>query len=301
MSEQQNPSEQQNTTGPESAPAPAAEPVAAPAPEPAPETAPAPEPAAAPDPAPARKKNRRTLALVSAAVGVVVLAGGGVAAAAALADADRTAPTRYWMAEDHTTGGTPAPVPSVPPNELTGKLMPLPANYWPGPDLDPEGNFYYLPSDKALQSFKDARTGLSSSERAERDKSLADLKLKGMAGRSYGRGEGYGGAVAEIRLIQADPQQLAKFGEFTKKLIELTAGGEAPQVEGYPQAKCGLDDSLKGGKDGKEKIDALDCVAVEGDVLVTFRMYGSKGFAVKDAASLFKQQLDHLKSPGESA
>ncbi|MDX6764731.1 hypothetical protein SIN09_36475, partial [Streptomyces sp. F8] len=263
--------------------------------------APAPESAVEPAAAPVRKRNRRTLALVSAAVAVVVLAGGGVAAAAALADADRTAPTRYWVAEDHTTGGTAAPVPSVPPNELTGKLMPLPANYWPGPDLDPEGNDYFLPSDKALQSFKDARTGLSSTERAERDKALADLKLAGMAGRSYARGEGHGAAVAEIRLIQADPQQLATFAEFTKKLIELTAGGEAPQVDGYPQAKCGLDDSLKGGKDGKEKIEALDCVAVEGNVLVTFRMYGSKGFAAKDAASLFKQQLDHLKSPGESA
>ncbi|WP_328789838.1 MULTISPECIES: hypothetical protein [unclassified Streptomyces] len=253
-------------------------------------------------PAPARKTNRRTLALVSAAVGVVVLAGAGVAAAAALADADRTSPTRYWVPEEHTTGGSAAPVPSVPPNELTAKLMPMPANYWAGPDLDLEGNFYYLPSDKALQSFKDARTGLSSSERTERDKALADLKLKGMAGRSYARAEGYGGAVAEIRLVQADPQQLATFGEFAKKLIEFTgADGKAPQVEGYPQAKCGLDDSLTGGKDGKEKIDALDCVAVEGDVLVTFRMYGSKGFAVKDAAGLFKQQLDHLKSPGESA
>ncbi|MGW3326170.1 hypothetical protein [Streptomyces virginiae] len=288
-------SEQQNTTGPESAPAPAVPAEAAPVA--------AVEPAAPAETvtAPVRKRNRRALALVAAAVGVVVLVGGGVAASAALADADRTAQTRYWLAEDHTTGGTPAPVPSVPPNELTGKLMPLPPNYWPGPDLDPEGNYYYLPSDKALQSFKGARTGLSSSERAERDKSLADLKLKGMAGRSYARSEGHGAAVAEIRLIQADPQQLAKFAEFTKKLIELTAAGEAPQVEGYPQAKCGLDDSLKGGKDGKEKIDALDCVAVEGDFLVTFRMYGSKGFAVKDAASLFKQQLDHLKSPGESA
>ncbi|MEV6681750.1 hypothetical protein AB0N09_33495 [Streptomyces erythrochromogenes] len=287
--------EQQNTTGPESAPAPAV-----PA-EPAPAAAPASAAAVESAGAPVRKKNRRTLALVAAAVGVVVLAGGGVAAAAAIADADRTAPTRYWVAEDHTTGGKPTPVPSVPPNELTGKLMPLPVNYWPGPDLDPEGNHYYLPSDKALQSFKGARTGLSSSERAERDKALADLKLKGMAGRSYARGEGRGAAVAEIRLVQADPGQLAKFAEFTKKLIEFTAAGEAPQVEGYPQAKCGLDDSLKGGKGGKEKIDAIDCVAVEGDVLVTFRMYGSKGFAMKDAASLFKQQLDHVKSPGESA
>ncbi|MEW2140018.1 hypothetical protein AB0892_26095 [Streptomyces sp. NPDC005409] len=293
-------SEQQNATGPEATakPAVAAEPAPAVTAEPAPAVTAEPVPAAEP----VRKRNRRTLALVAAAVGVVVLVGGGVAGAAALADADRSAPTRYWVAEDHTTGGTPAPVPSVPPNELTAKLMPMPVGYWPGPDLDSEGNHYYLPSDKALQSFTGARTGLSSSERAERDKSLADLKLKGMAGRSYARGEGSGGAVAEIRLVQADPQQLATFAEFAKKLIELTAaGGEAPQVEGHPQAKCGVDDSLKGGKDGKEKIDALDCVAVEGDVLVTFRMYGSKGFAVKDAASLFKQQLDHLKSPGESA
>ncbi|WKV73281.1 hypothetical protein AW27_018195 [Streptomyces sp. PCS3-D2] len=299
-------SEHQNETAPVPAPAPAPEP--APEPVTASVPAPAPEPVAAPvsavetEPAPVRrKKNRRTLALVSAAVAVVVLAGGAVAAAAALADADRTSPTRYWVAEDHTTGGTQAPVPTVPPNELTGKLMPMPADYWPGPDLDPEGNDYFLPSDKALQSFKDARTGLSSSERSERDRELADLKLKGMAGRSYARSEGYGAAVAEIRLIQADPQQLASFGEFAKKLIELTGDGGAPQVEGYPQAKCGLDGSLTGGKDGKEKIDALDCVAVEGDVLVSFRMYGSEGFAVKDAASLFKQQLDHLKSPGESA
>ncbi|MFB7172788.1 hypothetical protein ACFCYM_18455 [Streptomyces sp. NPDC056254] len=292
-------SEQQNPTGPEAAPVPA--PV--PAPASAPAAAPADRPATAtPEAVPARRASRRTLALVSAAVGVVVLAGGGVAAAAALADADRTAPTRYWVAEDHTTGGTPAPVPSVPPNELTGKLMPLPADYWPGPDLDTEGNHWFLAGDKALEGFKGARTGLSSSERAERDKALANLKLKGMAGRSYARGEGRGAAVAEVRLTQADPQQLATFAEFTKKFIEFTAGGgEAPQVEGYPQAKCGLDDSLKGGKDGKEKIVAFDCVAVEGDVLVTFRMYGSKGFAAKDAASLFKQQLDHLKSPGESA
>ncbi|MER6200854.1 hypothetical protein ABT234_26235 [Streptomyces sp. NPDC001586] len=251
--------------------------------------------------APVRTGNRRTLKLVSAAAGVVVLAGAGLWGASALSGADRSAPTRYWMAEDHTTKGTQPPVPSVPPNELTAKLLPLPKEYWLGPDLDPEGNDYYVPSEKALQSFKDGRTGLSGSQRAERDKALADLKLKGLAGRSYARQEGYGSAVAEIRLMQADPQQVAKFAEFSKKLIELTEAGDgAPQVEGHPQAKCGLS-PLSGGEDDKKKIDVLDCVAVEGDVLVSFRMYGSTGFAVKDAASLFKQQLDHIKSPGESA
>lgn len=282
-------------------------------PDPVPDTAPDAAPGAAqhsePEPqaesaaaaGPVRKVNRRTLALVSAAVGVVVLAGAGLAGAAALADADRTSPTRYWIAEDHTTKGSQAPVPPVPPNELTGKLLPLPASYWPGPDIDVEGNDYYVPSEKALQSFKEGRTGLSSAERNERDKVLADLKLKGLAGRSYARRDGKGSAIAEIQLVQADPQQLAKFAEFAKKFLDLTgADGEAPKVDGYPQAKCALD-SLGGEEDKKVRIDALDCVALEGDVLVTFRMYGSAGFAVKDAAGLFKQQLDHLKSPGESA
>ncbi|MER6450004.1 hypothetical protein [Streptomyces venezuelae] len=252
---------------------------------------------------PARKPNRKVVKLVAAAVGVVVLAGAGIGAAAALADADRTSPTRYWMAEDHTTGGTQAPVPSVPPNALTGKLLPLPDRYWPGPDIDKEGNDYFLSGERALESFKEARTGLSGSERGERDKALADLKVKGLAGRSYSRRDGDGNAAAEIELLQADPAQLAQFAEFTGKLFALLGkGAEAPKVDGYPQAKCVVA-PIEIEKEGKkkEKIDALDCLAVEGDVMVSFRMYGTEGFAAKDAVGLFKQQLDHLKSPGESA
>ncbi|MFI1286201.1 hypothetical protein ACH4U5_36500 [Streptomyces sp. NPDC020858] len=258
------------------------------------------EPQATAEAAP--KANRKVAKLVAAAVGVVVLAGAGLGAAAALADADRTAPTRYWLAEDHKTSGTQAPVPSVPANALTGKLLPLPDNYWPGPDIDKEGNYYFLSGERALESFKDARKGLSSSERGERDKAFADLKLKGLAGRSYSRHDGDGNAVAEIELLQADPAQLAKFGEFTRKIMELAgSGGEAPKVDGYPQAKCSVDSLVVEKKDKKDKLEALDCLAVEGDVMVSFRMYGTEGFKAKDAVGLFKQQLDHLKSPGESA
>ncbi|MDX3535998.1 hypothetical protein PV721_16795 [Streptomyces sp. MB09-01] len=262
----------------------------------APAVGPGQEPA---DAAPARKVNRRTLALVSGAVGVVVLVGAGLGAPAALDRADRTAETRYWMPADRAGNGSAAPVPTVPPNALMGKLLPMPVEYWPGPDIDTEGNNYYVGAERAVQTFKDAHTGLSGSERDERDKALADLKLKGLAGRSYARRDGHGGAVAEIQLVQADPQELAKFGEFAKKFLALTGSDkDAPKVDGFPEAKCALDAVVEGKKD---KIDALDCVAVEGDVLVSFRMYGSKGFAVKDAAGLFKQQLNHLKSPGESA
>ncbi|MET9687241.1 hypothetical protein ABZY81_02020 [Streptomyces sp. NPDC006514] len=298
-------SEQQNVTGAEAAAEvePEVEPAPQPAPQPAPETETRLEQEPQPAAAPAGKANRKVVTLVAAAVGVVVLVGAGVGAAVALSDADRTSPTRYWLAADHTTSGSQAPVPSVPPNALTGKLLPMPNDYWAGPDIDKEGNYYYISGDRALESFKDARKGLSSSQRTERDKVLADLKLKGLAGRSYSRKDGVGGGVvAEIQLVQADPQQLAKFGEFAGKLVELSrSDGEAPKVDGHPQAKCSVNSVVVEKGDNKDKLQSLDCLAVEGDVMVSFRMYGSEGFAVKDAVGLFKQQLDHIKSPGESA
>ncbi|MFB6508895.1 hypothetical protein ACFQ9Q_23970 [Streptomyces virginiae] len=295
MSEQQNVSEQQSVTDAAGA---------GPWAEPQPTDAAGPWAVPTDVTGPRRKMNRKVVTLVAAGVGVVVLVGGGLGAAAALAGADRTSPTRYWLAEDHTTSGTQAPVPSVPPNALTGKLLPMPKDYWAGPDIDKEGNFYFISGDRALETFKDTRKGLSSSRRGERDKVLADLKLKGLAGRSYSRKDGVGGGVvAEIQLVQADPQQLTKFGEFAGKLIELSGSdGEAPKVDGHPQAKCSVNSVVvEEDKNKKEKLQSLDCLAVEGDLMVSFRMYGSEGFVVKDAASLFKQQLDHIKSPGESA
>ncbi|MFE6907474.1 hypothetical protein [Streptomyces erythrochromogenes] len=249
------------------------------------------------EPVSARRANRRTTRLVAAAVGAALLAGGGLWAADSLGKADRTAPTRYWLAEDAPTA-EPGEVPSVPPNELQGKLLPLPKDYWLGPDIDDEGNNYFISGERALQIAKEDRTGLSGDERAERDKALAGLKLKGVAGRSYARRHGAGASVVEIQLTQADPQQLAQFGEFARKILSLVdTDGKAPKVDGFPDAKCVLNPLVR---EKDEKIDTLDCLAVQGDVLVSFRVYGSGDFLPDDAAALFKEQLDRLKSPGES-
>ncbi|WP_051807473.1 hypothetical protein [Streptomyces sp. NRRL F-2664] len=281
-------------------PGPAA-PAEGPAPEPAADVAPeatASVPPPVQEAAPARKASRRTTRLVVAALGAAVLAGGGLGAAAALGDADRTSPTRYWLAADAPVAD-PGEVPAVPGSELQGKLLPLPKDYWLGPDIDEEGNNYFIPGERALQIVKEDRTGLSGEERAERDKALAGLKLKGVAGRSYARRHGAGASVVEIQLMQADPQQLAQFGEFAAKIVSLVdRDGKAPKVDGFPDAKCMLSPLVRQ-KD--EKIDALDCLAVQGDVLVSFRVYGSGDFLPNDAAGLFKEQLDRLKSPGEAA
>ncbi|MFI5671559.1 hypothetical protein [Streptomyces sp. NPDC051704] len=261
-------------------------------------TAPATDGSPAPA-APPRATKRRTVALAAGAAALAVLAAGALWASAAVADADRSAPTRYWIAAGPTPSASPEPVPAVPPNELTGKLMPLPVNYSLGPDMGEDGNDFYVSGERAIEAFKDARSGLSGAQREQRDKALADLKLKGTAGRSYSKD--HLGLVAEVRLTQADPAALAKFSDVTKKILELVADDrQAPKVDGFPDAKCAL--QKVGDPEGKEKeeIDAIDCVAVQGDVLVDFRAYGIPQFSATEVVDLFKQQMNHLKSPGES-
>ncbi|MGW0395199.1 hypothetical protein ACWDYJ_30840 [Streptomyces sp. NPDC003042] len=262
-----------------------------------PQTDTAPVPAAAPA-QPARTGSRKkAVALTAAGLAVVVLAGGGVWASSALADADRSAPTAYW-----TAAGAELPKPEeaapVPANALTGKLLPLPDGYAPGPDLAEDGNNFFVSGEKAVESMKEARRGLSSSDRKKRDDVLAELKLKGMAGRSYVAGGGR--MIAEVSITQADPKALEMFSKVSRKLLEFIGDDrEAPKVDGFPDAKCSLTEI---GEEKDAKIDSITCVAVEGDVMVEFRAYGPKpGFSASDAAGFLKNQLSHLKSPGESA
>ncbi|MFJ6719806.1 hypothetical protein [Streptomyces sp. NPDC091259] len=256
-------------------------------------------------PAARPRTRRKRTTLISAAVGLAVLAGAGFAASALLDTADRSSPTRYWHPAGAHSASEPKPVPTVPVNALAAKLLPLDPGGQPGPDTDGEGNDFYVSGESALQTFKSSRSGLSEEARAGRDKALAGLKLKGVAGRSYSAWRS--GAVSEIELMQADPQAVASLAEVNKKVFDVLekAGGtrRAPAVDGFPQAECALSDVVDGRSDAsthKGKLDSLECVAAEGDVLVNFRTYGS-AINVNKAVDLFEKQLIRLKAPGESA
>ncbi|MCX5198770.1 hypothetical protein OOK31_33630 [Streptomyces sp. NBC_00249] len=251
-------------------------------------------------PAPARRRGK-PLALAAAAVAVVLLSGGAVAAYAALDGADRSAPTAYWA-----PAGQQAPDPdepaNVPLNNLSGKLLPRPApGFGPGPDMDANGNDFFISGEQAVEGFKRAREGLSSSERKKRDDMLADLKLKGLAGRTWQRADrDHDPLVLEIQVMQADPRAVQTFSDVTKKLMAaLGDARDAPKVNGFPDARCALIPVGEPQRDGE--IDSLSCVSVEGDVMVSFRAYGpKKHFPKSEAAGFFKDQLTRLKSPGES-
>ncbi|MFE2286792.1 hypothetical protein ACFXDJ_21805 [Streptomyces sp. NPDC059443] len=269
--------------------------------EPQNDVTPAPVPAEAVEPVapvakPTRRVNRKAAALVAGGVAVAVLLGGGVWASSAIADADREAPTAYWAPLGDRLK-QPAEPDSVPPNELSGKLLPVPSGFALGPDLGANGNNFFVSGEAAMEGFKESRDGLSTTERKQRDETLAELKLRGLAGRSYVKGRG--DWIAEVHIMQADPKAVGKFSELTKKLLDIAGDKrEAPKVDGFPDAKCSL---LAIGEKDKEKIDSIDCTAVQGDVAVTFRAYGPKPFSTSDAVAFFKNQMSHLKSPGESA
>ncbi|MFF4581592.1 hypothetical protein [Streptomyces sp. NPDC001389] len=256
----------------------------------------APEAPAPSGPAPAANR-RKKIALTAVAVAVALLVGGGVWAASVLADADRTVPTAYWVEAGGKLPSTQNAAP-VPANDLTAKLLPAPSGFERGPDLAGDGNDFFVSGERAAEGFKEARKGLSGSDRKKRDDMLADLRLKGLAGRSYAATGG--NMVVEIRLMQADPKAVGAFSEVTKKLLDLTGDDrDAPKVDGYPDAKCSL---LAVGEEKKERIDSLYCVAVQGDVLVSLRAYGPKeaGFSKLESTGFLKNQLSRLKSPGES-
>ncbi|MEU3407056.1 hypothetical protein ABZ766_24365 [Streptomyces sp. NPDC006670] len=244
-------------------------------------------------------RRRRTGALVAAGVVVAALVGGGTWASSALAGADRSAPTAYWVPDGASLPNRPVPD-VVPRNALSAKLLPMPPGYRPGPDNDVNGNDYVISGEHAVEVFKEARTGLSTSERKKRDEMLAQLKLKGVAGRTFSNDTGK--LLVAIQLMQADPKALDSFSQVGRKLLESGGDGrEAPKVDGYPDARCALAVSVGEGRKTEDGIDTLSCVAVQGDVMVDFTASGPKtDFPTSDAVAVFKKQLDHLKSPGES-
>ncbi|QES52431.1 hypothetical protein DEJ50_15160 [Streptomyces venezuelae] len=247
-----------------------------------------------------RPNRRRQGAMLVGGLAALGVLGACVVSAQKFTEAELASPTRYWTPADASAADLSATAeepPSAPLHPLAAKLLPMPDGHRPGPDFGVEGNDYFVPGAKAVERLKEQRTGLSGAERKERDKALAQLKLKGVAARSYRDGNGM---VSEISLMQADPKALGEFAALTGKLLGVVAdkGSKPPTVDGFPQAKCWL---LSIGPEDKDRVESLECVAVEGDHLVAYRAYEGKPLAVSRAVNIFRNQLTHLKSPGESA
>ncbi|MFE9259216.1 hypothetical protein [Streptomyces sp. NPDC006879] len=256
-------------------------------PEPQPRSVP--QPAAALDPPAPRRSRRRVQRITALALSAVVMAAAAVGAAVRMADAERTATsTHYWSAE---VPGTPPSVPA--PRGLAAALLPMPDTFWPGPDMDEYGDSAVVTGPRASVLMKDASRGLSLVERKEHHAAVDQLKLKGLAARSY-RSRG-ADVIAEVRIAQMEPAMARKRAHLMRQLTgAFNDFRKGPKIEGHPEAVCHLF-----AKQVLEPFAGLTCSAYRGDLVVSYQAYGTAPFATEVASELLRQQLDHIKSPGE--
>ncbi|MEO3766958.1 hypothetical protein [Streptomyces sp. B8F3] len=263
---------------------------------------PVPPPAAAP--APPAPRSRRLVPVVLAAVLVAGAAATGVVATALkVQDADRGAgSTDVWKKPgERGLDGDAAKDPGVPapPGGPIGKaLLPMPAGYHPGPDIDGFGNDTVLTAKQAEAVYKQSARGLPPDQRRMQLDALDDLELKGMAMRSYAADEA--DLVVEVQLAELSGEGkaagLAAVQEELTRTMDLFE--EGPKVDGHKSAACFLVPETALSAEG-DAVKMMTCSAAKGEMLVTLTAYGPAGHGER-AVRLLEEQLDHIDAPGKS-
>ncbi|MEU4890004.1 MULTISPECIES: hypothetical protein [Streptomyces] len=288
---------------------PAAEPVPAAAPPPA---------GAPPSPPPGRSRRSRRRALTTGLAVLLCLGAAGsgtVYAVQKLDAADRTAPTVVWADSDETDetdepdepgrdgaegkpekSGAGAGEPGEPGDApaLAGRLLPMPPDHAPGPDIGEFGNDYVLTGQDARAVLKESGRDLPAKQRRERERALEKLRIEGLAGRTYHSEEH--GTVAEIQIMRMKNRAGAReLHQSYVQLYELLGiFRDGPRVKGHKNATC-----LLAPKPEKNGLTGMNCMAQVDDLLVTLIVSGAEPLPAKDMAGLMKDQLDHITAPGE--
>ncbi|MGW7428954.1 hypothetical protein ACWGIN_05330 [Streptomyces sp. NPDC054861] len=254
-------------------------------------------------PAEPRGRGRTLLTLVLPCVLVLGAIGGGVTyTGVTVASADRSAPTVAW--ERGTSSAQPDPAEyalrgktSTPLSKL---LLPVPEGYVLGPDIESYGNDGELGEKEATALVKQEGKGLSGKKRREYEKRVDRLGIQGIAVRSFAAE--MSGIVMNVHITRMkDKKRIREMFELRKEVADFLKFPKGPKITGHRNAVCyGMPQSKEGTKAEREKLlDGMVCVAYDSEVLVTVRATGVRPFAKSAVARLTKQQLDHIKSPGE--
>lgn len=242
----------------------------------------------------------RARRLVLAALPFVLVLGavGGAAAytKSTVDGADRTVTTSVWA----KTGDKPAEDPAGGPDRgrattaLSKLLLPVPKGYRLGPDIGEFGNDSETSGKKATAAMKEMGRGLAGKQRRELDKRIDRLRIQGIAQRSYTSDAN--DLTVEIHISKMRDKKAVHDTYAGQKELMDSFGGfrKGPRIEGHKKATC-----YRMPKDGKDKLDGVFCLAYDGEAYVSVTANGSEPFSTSDVADLVKDQLDHIKSPGE--
>lgn len=262
-----------------------------------------PEPAAAPEPAPlpvvpARPGRARRLILTGLPVVLVAgaLVGAAVYTKATVDRADRSVKTMVWA--DSTA--EPAKDPAVDATrgrattELSKLLLPAPDGYRLGPDVRGHGNDSEVSGKKATAAMKESNRGLAGKQRRAFDKRIDRLRIQGLASRSYVSGDNVLMIDTEIMKMK-DKKAVRSLYTFQTELFDAVGiFRDGPKIKGHTRnATCFLEPK------SKIKIESMMCMAYDGELSISISASGTKPFDKAAVAELLKDQLDHIKSPGE--
>ncbi|MGC5394869.1 hypothetical protein ACPXCP_03855 [Streptomyces sp. DT20] len=263
---------------------------------------PEPEPASAPasGPAPVRKRGKRRAIL---ATGLAVLVLGAVSGAAVYTkttvdDADRTVTTELWAGSSHGTSGKD-PAGDVSrgraSTELSKLLMPVPDGYRLGPDDGVHGNDSEVSGPEAAAEMKAANRGLAGKQRRELEKRIDKLHVQGVAVRTY-TSDGNDLVLRTELVRMKDKKAVRDLYDFQTGLFDaIGVFRDGPSVNGHKKnAKCFLQP-----KDSEHKIESMYCMAYDGEMVLSFSASGPRPVRKSFVAGLVRDQLDHIKSPGE--
>lgn len=174
---------------------------------------------------------------------------------------------------------------------LFAYLLPVPSGYALGPDVTVYGNDGYYTADQIASGFDDLLSSIPKSDLTNVKGRLASQHLKGVAVRSFVQTSS--SQTISIVLRQLDAGAAKNDADtFVSLFTDLNVFRTGPTVPGYPQAKCMLPPGL-----GSDKFDAMECVAVSGDVEVMVYTQGAAPLDQGAVAQMIAQQLDRLKSP----
>ncbi|WSI35659.1 hypothetical protein OG206_15095 [Streptomyces sp. NBC_01341] len=249
--------------------------------------------------APARPgKARRILLTALPAVLVIgAVAGAAVYTKITVDGADRSVATTVYDVAEHRPGKDPADGTDRgrTDTELSKLLLPVPADYRLGPDVEELGNDGEVSGKEAAAAMKQSNRGLAGKQRREFDKRVDKLRVQGLAARSYVSDTN--DLVVNTQIVRMkDKKAVRDLHTFRTELFDAVGVfREGPRIKGQTRnARCFLMP-----KDAKSEIENMLCSAYDGELGITVSAAGVKPIDKAAVAELLKDQLEHITSPGE--
>lgn len=179
--------------------------------------------------------------------------------------------------------------------ELSKLMLPVPAGYRLGPDVEELGNDGEVSGKEAAAAMKESNRGLAGKQRRELDKRVDKLHVQGFAARSYVSDSN--DLVVETQIMRMkDKKAVRDLHTFRTELFDAVGiFRDGPKIKGQTRkATCFLMP-----KDSKDELENMLCMAYDGELVISLSAAGIKPFDKAAAAELLKDQLEHITSPGE--